>query len=495
MAAKKSLAERVKNDPALLRRVLANPGLRSKLPAHYLTKSQRAKRELNTRMKAPIVPGSGVTEGQLARDSRAAMDTRYGAREAAEREDLGEETTRARDVGGPGGFYDQYLAQVAQHSKNIQAIGANAATAGQALQNGVTGLSAAGLTGLQNPATADAAARGATAGDLSGMANQATAIRQALTASFVAQQNAQNAGAQGYADTRANVVAPGQKLGAQVMAQGRVRKADQRITDTANERGAADYSYRADRRTDEGKSVLARQALGVKENAATADAAAAKANTYGPGGNKPNEWGFTYDEWQKMPATERNEWRSGTKTRAPEKAADDPVYSSGAFAGKTKSEVNGLTPEARQKIVDEYNKPAGEKPKGKAGPKWVTANESGSAMTQASLLKDYAKKAKDGFKFEPTGKEKKDPKTGNVLPGKRLTREEARNKLKGYVGDKLKHPALLDAAVDAVYNGFIQAPTVRALITAGYKPSEVARALGVKTSGEVKAGDRPGGNP
>ena len=35
-APKKSLADRVKTDPGLLRRALKNPGLRSKLPDQYL---------------------------------------------------------------------------------------------------------------------------------------------------------------------------------------------------------------------------------------------------------------------------------------------------------------------------------------------------------------------------------------------------------------------------------------------------------------------------
>jgi hypothetical protein len=90
-----------------------------------------------------------------------------------------------------------------------------------------------------------------------------------------------------------------------------------------------------------------------------------------------------------------------------------------------------------------------------------------------------AKRARDGLKFEPTGKEKgPDPKA-------RLTKPQARAKILGYMGKSLKHPALVDAAVDAAFDGFLSTETVRALVSAGYKPSEVARTLGVSTSAQV----------
>src|SRR4051812_36951728 len=120
MAKQPSLEERVKKDPKLLARVLKDPGLRSKLPAKYLTKDQQQRRKTNVRLAQPIVPGSGTTEGQLAKEAQAAMDVRYGPRQQAEQRTLGEEQTRARDTGG---FYDQYLRQVAQHSQNVQTIG------------------------------------------------------------------------------------------------------------------------------------------------------------------------------------------------------------------------------------------------------------------------------------------------------------------------------------------------------------------------------------
>jgi hypothetical protein len=52
MAKKPSLEQRVKNDPKLLKRVLANPGLRSKLPAKYLTPAQQQQRKTNVRLRS-----------------------------------------------------------------------------------------------------------------------------------------------------------------------------------------------------------------------------------------------------------------------------------------------------------------------------------------------------------------------------------------------------------------------------------------------------------
>jgi hypothetical protein len=268
------------------------------------------------------------------------MDVKYGPLEQQQKQTLGEEQTRARDTTG---FYDQYLRQIAQHAQNVQSIGANAAQTGLGLQQGVTGLSQASLTGIQNPANADAAARGAQAGDLSGMASNAAAIRQSLVGSFVAQQAGQNAAAQDYADTQAHVVAPGQKLAGQAMAQGVVRKARDKITETTAERGADDALFRSNRRNDEAKNVLALQIAGVnaadkaadntlatntlkettrshkadeKEAAKKrrADERKAKANQKKADadalakGHQPNQYGVPADQWAKWSSSHRTRW-------------------------------------------------------------------------------------------------------------------------------------------------------------------------------------------
>lgn len=337
MATKKpSLDQRVISDKALRARVLANPGLRSKLSAATLQKyapAQAKKRALNLRLAQPIVPGSSTTNRDLAQESKAAMDVKYGPLQADQQRALGQQQQEQRDVGG---WYDQYLAAVRQHAANVGTIGTQAATAGQNLQQGVTGLGQAGLAQIQNPANADAAARGATAGDMAPLANQALAVRQALTGSFVAQQNAQNAASSGFADARANVVAPGQKLGALAVEGGKIKTARDKITETARERGASDLLYRSDRKTEEAKNILAAKALNldttvkktqldqsqqqIDETArhnqeqeeldatqiqANKDAkAAADANK----ASQPNKYGVPADQWAKWSTSHRTRW-------------------------------------------------------------------------------------------------------------------------------------------------------------------------------------------
>jgi hypothetical protein len=109
MAKTLSLAQRAKKDPKLKARALANPGLRSKLPASMLPAEMRNRRALNQRLKQPITQGSSITEGDLARESKAAMQVKYGDVEQGQRQRVQEEQQRQRDFTGPGGFYDQYL--------------------------------------------------------------------------------------------------------------------------------------------------------------------------------------------------------------------------------------------------------------------------------------------------------------------------------------------------------------------------------------------------
>src|SRR4051812_40335320 len=128
-----SIEDRIKADPKLLARMRANPGLRSKLPDKYLTPKQLMQRRLNKRLDQPIVPGSTVTNRDLSHEADAAMTVKYGPRETQEKQTLGEEKNRARDTAG---WYDQYQAAVAQHSRNVQAIGGMAAQTGLGLQQG-----------------------------------------------------------------------------------------------------------------------------------------------------------------------------------------------------------------------------------------------------------------------------------------------------------------------------------------------------------------------
>src|SRR5262245_49228338 len=66
----------------------------------------------------PVVTGGSLTRGQLEASVKSAVADRFGLQEQAQQQALGEAQTAKKDIVGPGGFYDQYLAAVAQHAKN-----------------------------------------------------------------------------------------------------------------------------------------------------------------------------------------------------------------------------------------------------------------------------------------------------------------------------------------------------------------------------------------
>lgn len=459
-----SLAQRAKRDPKLLRRALKNPGLRSKLPSSMLTPSLRSRRRMLTRQaaakaktqkqaatkkkaaKQPIVPGSSVTEGQLGKDTKAALDVKYGPLEAQQKQQTAEAQGYQRDIGG---FYDQYLRQIAQQAANVRQIGAEANQAMAGLQGGVTGLATQDLRDIQAPANADAAARGMTAGNMAPLASNAAAIRQGILGSQGAQLATQGALASRYADTMANLVAPGQKLQGMAIAQDKVRQARQKQADTARERGAAGLTYQSERRTDEAKNVLAAQVAGVKAADTAADNAAARStrretkrhnqaterNTRAAArakqqqaGQKINKYGYTESDWQKMPTSQRRKIIAST---------------GGSGSGKSKSKL--LAPGDMQ-----------------------------AGVTNAAQLKSFVQKAKSGSSFVK-GHGKQTP----------LGRHGAAVKITENVD--VKNPVLLSAALDAVYGGGLSRTTAKRLRTAGYRPKEIAQALGTGLLGGRKS--------
>jgi hypothetical protein len=428
---KAPLATRAAHDPALLRRALANPGLRSKLPDNLLSPAQRQQRGQNAYNNAPVVPGSSLTNRQADTQAQTATQVQYGPQEAALK-------GIARDTPG---WYDQYLGALNDHTRNVQAYQAGAQAALQNTQAGITGLSQQGLSDLQGQAQASAAPRGATPADQSQMASNATAIRQALMGSFMAQQSSQGASANTYADTLANVVAPTQKFSAIAASRGK-------LSDLSRQEGAFKQSQRDTIAQNESKNVLAGQALGINAGKAAQDAKNAAANIdlkrgvdpvtgqplpqkaptgYGPGAPGMNKYGFTYDQWTAM----------------------DPKAQAKVRDGKGR---NG----------------AG------AGPKWLPNSQMGEGLTQLTKLKDFANRAKSGSPFL-AGHGEQSP----------LDRAAAGQKILA-AAPSLKDPVLLTAALDAIYDQHLSASTVKALIAAGYMPSKVARTLGVPTASGYK---------
>jgi hypothetical protein len=434
-----------------------------------LTPELARKRKARIMAGQPVVAGSALTNRDLSKESKAAMRVKYAPLETKQHKQLDMARNQQRDVGG---FYDAYLKQVAQHAANTQTIGQQAVTAGQQTQNAVTGLARADLTGLQNPATADAQARGATAGDLSQMASNAAAVRQALVGSFVQQQAGQSAAASNYADSQAHVVAPGQKLGALAMAQGRVRQVREDVTATARQKGADRQAYEAGVRSDEGKNVLARQiAAGNLADKAADNALANKRVTEDIRHNKAGDTEKSRHDRALEVATQKSADRAAAKDAA-------AINKYGIRNDKWAS----MTEAARRKII---NAKSGGTTGTKKGPSWLTPGQANAGLTQLPTLKDYVGRAMHGKPFIPGH--------GAQKP---MTREQAEAKVRANT-KQLKSPALLTAAADAVQLHYLPEATMRALRDAGFKPTVVARALGVKTSKQAgpKSGEKGSGAP
>lgn len=249
MAKKKTLAQRIKADPALKAKYLKNPGLRSKLPTQYLTPEQRAMRAQNAYNAAPITPGSTVTNRALALESKNATTVRYDQQDQALAKQLERQQALQRDTGG---WYDTYKADLARHAQNTQAINAQAQQQIQGLGNSMRAMDAAGT----NPTTAD---------------SQASLVRQQMLAGFGSQQAATGAANNQYADLLANVVAPTQGLQARAGAAQRTRDVGDQITALQAEKGAYGAEYRATRTADETKNVLAGAALQLDAGNTAAD--------------------------------------------------------------------------------------------------------------------------------------------------------------------------------------------------------------------------------
>lgn len=257
MAKKKTLAQRIAADPALKAKYLANPGLRSKLPASMLTPQQRKTREAIHTGRQPITPGSTVTNSQLGKETRSATDLRYGGQQSALQTQQAKAEALGRDVGG---WYDSYRAELAKHAQNTQAINDN--TSAQLERTG------AGLQGLNT---------GTSPTD-----QQAAAVRAQMFAGFGAQQAIVGGASNRYASNMANVVAPGQQLQARAQSAQGVRDVADRLTALEAEKGAFGQQYRSGRVADESKNVLANRALGANiadDQADNAIAAARVAST------------------------------------------------------------------------------------------------------------------------------------------------------------------------------------------------------------------------
>jgi hypothetical protein len=270
-AKKLTLGDRIAADPKLKARYLNDPGLRSKLDPKFLTPAQRKVRQTNAYNAIPITEGSSVTNQQLAAEAASATRVRYGPQEQA----LQTQQQRATSLGNDqNSWYDAYRAELATHAANTQAIGAAAVAQDQQLAQGARGLDQTQATAQQQQMQADAATRGGTVDpSLAKTASDASAVRQQMLAGFGSQQAATGAAHSQYADTLAHVVAPTQQLQARAQSANKVQDIVNQITALQGDKGAYDQSYRTGRVTDEQKTVLSKQALGLDVQKAQTTAA------------------------------------------------------------------------------------------------------------------------------------------------------------------------------------------------------------------------------
>jgi hypothetical protein len=392
---------------ARIKQLVSNPAIRKLVPTADLPSSYRHQRELNTRLNSPIVEGGTTTQRDLAHSREAAVTTQFGPNA------VGAYQQREKDTGG---WYDQYLAELAKHQQNVQGFG-------QEAQGQV-----ANLGNVQGPAgsTPQDAGVQATAG-------QADAVRKSLLGAMQGQLAGQGASANTYADTLANVVAPGQKVQALTQARGATDELKGKI-------GAFRTQFEQQAKTDEGKSVLAQQALTGKTAAQQAQDAIAAA-------------------------------RVGETVRHNKAVETKPPTAS---EQKTQQQIDFFNKHGYYPPTGKPTKPKPKKGEG-GSPEWLTNAQMGEGLTQVVKLKDFANKAKTGQPFVPGHK-----------PQGAVARAEAAKKIYANA-PSLKDPALLSAALDAAYDGHLSSVTVNKLIAAGYKPSKVAQALGVKTAGQVKS--------
>jgi hypothetical protein len=338
-------------------RLLSNPGTRHLLADRFLAPAQQQARKTNVFNAAPVVPGSSVTNKDLTGQRDAAAALKYGGAEAQAQRDI---ASRQAAVGQTGGFFDQYLADLRAHEANTAAINAQTQGAVQGLAGSIQGLGAQTGQNIAQGNQSLQAATGVAPASVTQDASNATMLRQALTASFGAMLAGQGANAQGYADTLAHVVGPGQKLQGVVRAQGDVTKAMQARSDLAKEKGSFEQQFEDEFKNNEAKNVLAGQIAGVKTQQEQEKIDIAKGLAGVTAIDKATR---AQETARHNRAAEANTHRATTvsaRNAATRRDAQNrEIYTSGPFAGKSKNDIQGMSPKARQQLVDKYNRTKG----------------------------------------------------------------------------------------------------------------------------------------
>lgn len=189
-----------------------------------------------------------MTQRDLARQRRTAVQVRYGPSERAVGQEIAGQRQTGRDMTG---WYSDYLAELEQHRANVAEQAKQQDAANQQLLASVVAGDAqrAQSNGGSQQVQKDAGAAGG--------------VREQMLAAFAGQQAGQGRTSSGYADTLAHVVGPGQRLQAQAQNRRVLRAAKEKRTALKGDEGAYGQQYADQVVAGEAKNVLAKQALGL----------------------------------------------------------------------------------------------------------------------------------------------------------------------------------------------------------------------------------------
>lgn len=266
--------------------MVANPAHRRHVPVEMLPAKYRQMREQNTRFRQPLVEGSSVTYGDVARRRKADETLQFGA------DPVGRAQENERITGS---YYDQYLRDLDAHRQRVEGYGAAANTQADMLARQAGKVSAPEGMSLDN----------------NQVAAQAAAVRGQLAGGM----GTELAGRGRAASTLASLMqASGSGSKAQALGQAR-----RNTEDVRSKLGAFRTKYMADARDSESKNVLAVQLATGKLAASAAEGAADRAADAG----KVNQYGYTNAQWSKMTPEQRRQaaadWKKATTGKTPKK--------------------------------------------------------------------------------------------------------------------------------------------------------------------------------
>lgn len=423
-------------------KLIQKPGTRRAIPTEYLPQAYRQKRELEDRLRAPVVQGSSLTNRDVSRSATAGADVKYGDVIRQGQQSVGQSGQMAKDQAG---YFDDYQRKVAEAQGNTERIGRET-TAGIGSLAGAFG----------TPDTAGLSAGNATD------ATNAAAVRKAILSNLGAVQTAQAGNANEYANKLANVVVPGQQLAARAQSAGKIQSLREQLAGVLKEKGTYRQQLQSDMVADEGKNVLAQQALGL--------------------------------DITKVKTQAQQTAAQQTETQRHNKAGEAASSQEVNTYGYSKADWAAKTPAERQKIMKDLK---GSDGRGKAnnGAGWVTPAKQSEAQSAIERAITYAKSLKGDYgraeaaraltttqKGQPIYDTVKDKKTGKTKQVRRLNPDGTQVVGSSWTGID---SALASAALDIAYDGHLSKYTTDKLHAAGIKVA----ALGLPTRGRrvVKA--------